>query len=138
MIRALKEFKPATVTIERGMDEALKIRDIFIEEENERDGIFTHEIEINDLQPSVRCKVLSKDFILQISEISSSKITCKGIYVEAGKKPAVGTKKQYLHIEGTSKQNIATAYNEIKRQIDELQAAQSSQINKAYTEGFTG
>ena len=64
MIRALKEFKPATVTIERGMDEALKIRDIFIEEENEKDGIFTHESEINDLQPSVRCKVLSKDFIL--------------------------------------------------------------------------
>jgi hypothetical protein len=49
MIRALKEFKPATVTIERGMDEALKIRDLFIEEENERDGIFTFEVDINDL-----------------------------------------------------------------------------------------
>jgi len=49
MIKALKEFKPATVTIERGMDEALKIRDLFVEEENEREGIFTYEIEINDL-----------------------------------------------------------------------------------------
>ena len=51
MIKALKEFKPATVTIERGMDEALKIRDLFVEEENEREGIFTCEIEINDLAP---------------------------------------------------------------------------------------
>jgi hypothetical protein len=32
MIKALKDFKPATVTIERGMDTALKIRDLFIEE----------------------------------------------------------------------------------------------------------
>lgn len=64
MIKALKEFKPATVTIERGMDEALKIRDLFVEEENEREGIFTYEIEINDLPPALRCKVLSKDFLL--------------------------------------------------------------------------
>ena len=78
MIKALKEFKPATVTIERGMDEALKIRDLFVEEENEREGIFTCEIEINDLAPQLRCKVLSKDFLIQIQEISSSKVACKG------------------------------------------------------------
>ena len=71
MIRALKEFKPATVTIERGMDTALKIRDLFIEEQNERDGIYIFEIEINDLPPMIRFKTLSKDFISQISEISS-------------------------------------------------------------------
>ena len=63
MIKALKEFKPATVTIEKGMDEALKIRDNFVDEQNEREGIVTKEIEINDLAPALRCKVLSKDFI---------------------------------------------------------------------------
>ena len=49
MIKALKEFKPQNVTVEKGIDNALKIRDLFIEEENEREGIFTYEIEINDL-----------------------------------------------------------------------------------------
>lgn len=37
------------MTVERGMDQASKIRDMFIDEENIREGIFTHEIEINDL-----------------------------------------------------------------------------------------
>lgn len=49
MIRVLKAFKPANVTVEKGIDNALKIRDMFIEEENQRDGIFTYEIEINDI-----------------------------------------------------------------------------------------
>lgn len=115
MIKALKEFKPATVTIERGMDEALKIRDLFVEEENEREGIFTCEIEINDLAPQLRCKVLSKDFLIQIQEISSSKVACKGQFIETGKKPPAGVKKQHLHIEGSSRQDVSAAYNEIKR-----------------------
>ena len=49
MISTLKEFKPANVTAERGLDNAMKIIDEFIEKENEREGIFTYEIEINDL-----------------------------------------------------------------------------------------
>lgn len=49
MIKVLKEFKPSNVTVEKGIDNALKIRDMFIEEENQREGIFTYEIEINDL-----------------------------------------------------------------------------------------
>jgi hypothetical protein len=49
MIKTLKEFKPSNVTAERGFDNAMKIRDLFIEEENEKEGIFTCEIEINDL-----------------------------------------------------------------------------------------
>lgn len=57
MIRVLKEFRPTNVTVERGLDKAAKIRDLFITEENEREGIFTYEIEINDLQPLIRGKV---------------------------------------------------------------------------------
>jgi len=40
--------------------------------------------------------------------------------VEEGKKAPTGSKKQYLHIEGSDKSNVIGAYNEIKRQIDEL------------------
>ena len=63
MLNALKEFVPTNVTAERGMDTALKIRDQFVDEENQREGIFTDEIEINDYQPSIRIKVQSKDFV---------------------------------------------------------------------------
>jgi len=49
MIKTLKEFRPANVTAERAIDKASKIRDLYITEENEREGIFTYEIEINDL-----------------------------------------------------------------------------------------
>jgi hypothetical protein len=34
MIKVLKDFKPSNVTVEKGIDNALKIRDMFIEEEN--------------------------------------------------------------------------------------------------------
>lgn len=57
MIKVLKDFKPSNVTVEKGIDNALKIRDMFIEEENQREGIYTYEIEINDLQPIIRMKV---------------------------------------------------------------------------------
>lgn len=56
-MRALKEFKPSNVTTEKGLDNAFKVRDMFIEAENEREGIFTYEIEINELQPLIRMKV---------------------------------------------------------------------------------
>jgi len=93
IVKALKEFKPATVTVERGVDNALKIRDMFVENENEREGIFTYDIEINDLQPIIRCKVQSRDFITQIQEISSCKVQSKGVFIEAGKKVPLGSKK---------------------------------------------
>ena len=49
IMRALTEYKPMNVTVERGVGEASRIRDMFIQEENQREGIFTYELEINDL-----------------------------------------------------------------------------------------
>lgn len=49
MVKALKDFKPKNVTVERAVDNALKIRDMFIDEENEKEGIFTYELDINGL-----------------------------------------------------------------------------------------
>lgn len=138
MLKALREFKPANVTAERGLDQASKIRDMFIDQENQREGIFTQEIEINDLQPLIRGKVQSRDFLTSISEMTGCKIMNKGIYVEEGKKAPTGTKKQFLYIEGTSNQNVVSAYNEVKRQIDELQLAQTSMVNQGYAQGFSG
>lgn len=114
-MRALREFKPSNVTTEKGLDNAFKVRDMFIEAENEREGIFTYEIEINDLQPIIRMKVQSKDFIGSIQEMTSCQVLSKGVFVEAGKKAPLGSKKQHLCIEGNNKQSVANAANEIKR-----------------------
>lgn len=96
---------------------------MFVQEENIREGIFTREIEINDLQPMIRGRVQSREFLTGISEMTSCKIMNKGQLVEEGKKAPPGVKKQYLYIEGSSKSNVDSAYNELKRQIDELQIA---------------
>lgn len=49
MLNALRIYKPTNVTIERGIDTALAIRDNFINDENQREGIISHEVDINDL-----------------------------------------------------------------------------------------
>lgn len=45
---ALQEYKPKVVGQDKAYINALKVRDQFVEKENERSGIFTEEIEIND------------------------------------------------------------------------------------------
>lgn len=47
--------------------------------------------------------------------MTSCQVLSKGIFIETGKKAPLGSKKQYLSIEGTNKQNVANAANEIKR-----------------------
>ena len=44
ILRALRDYRPLNVTVERGIDQASKIRDMYITEENQREGIFTYEI----------------------------------------------------------------------------------------------
>jgi len=57
--------------------------------------------------------------------MTGCKIVNKGTFVEEGKKAKIGEKKQFLYIEGPSKQTVVNAYNEVKRQIDELHQQQS-------------
>ena len=45
---ALQEYKPKVVGQDKALINAIKIRDQFVEKENEKSGIFTEEIEIND------------------------------------------------------------------------------------------
>ena len=102
------------MTAERGIDAALKVRDQYMYAENAREGISTYEVEINDLAPVQRMKLQSKDFLSSIQEMCSVKLSARGTFVEPGKKAPLGTRKQYLLIEG-SKSGAMQAYNEVKR-----------------------
>jgi len=48
MLLVLAQYRPATVTIEKGLESAIQIRDQFVEKENEKNNIFTAEFEVND------------------------------------------------------------------------------------------
>ena len=52
----LSSYKPQTVTYDAGLMNVLSIRDQFIDKENEKNNIFTAEIEINDYAPAARGK----------------------------------------------------------------------------------
>jgi len=48
MLYVLRQYKPNTVTMEKGLESVLSIRDQFVDKENEKNNIFTMEYEIND------------------------------------------------------------------------------------------
>ena len=96
-----------------------------MEQENEKSGIFTEEIEINDYPQIVRGKVQQREFLKSISELTNCKILVKGTFFEAGKKPPAGHRRLHLYIESTSKHELSSAAKEIRRNLEEL-AVQSA------------
>ena len=104
----------------------MQLRDQIIDRENEKNNIFTTEIEINDYPQHVRGKVQAKDYLQSVYEMTGCRVTPKGVYVEFQRKPQPGSRRLHLYIEGSSKQEVASAYKEIKRFLEE-QALNNSQ-----------
>ena len=48
MIFAVEKYKPKVVGQDKAIQKVIQIRDQFVEKENEKSGIFTEEIDIND------------------------------------------------------------------------------------------
>ncbi len=46
-------------------------------------------------------------------------VSVRGVFSEPNKKPVLGSKRLHLYIQGTSKHEVASAYKEIKRLLDE-------------------
>jgi hypothetical protein len=105
---------------ERALQNVIKIRDQFVEKDNERSGIFTEELEINDYPQMVRARVQSRDFLTSIGEITNCKIQVKGTFFEVGARPPSGHRRLYLYVESVSKHEAASAIKEIKRTIEDL------------------
>lgn len=59
---------------ERAIQNVIKIRDQFVDKENEKSGIYTEELEINDYPQMVRARIQSRDFLTSIGEITNCKI----------------------------------------------------------------
>mmetsp|Transcript_33093 Transcript_33093/g.37999 ORF Transcript_33093/g.37999 Transcript_33093/m.37999 type:complete len:259 (-) Transcript_33093:230-1006(-) len=56
IFEALSEYKPQS-KFEKGIEQAMKIRDSYVDRENEKNNHFTAELEINDYPQSARLKV---------------------------------------------------------------------------------
>jgi len=90
MINVLKTFRPKTVTLERGIENVKRIIETFVEKENEKNNIFTQEIEINNYPLAVRSRATNKDALNSVMEQTGCKVSVQGVYVEPGKRPPVG------------------------------------------------
>lgn len=116
--KALAEYKPS-VSTEKGVEQAAKIIEEWVERENEKNNIFTCELDVNDYPNVTRGKVLKKDFLESMGEMTQCTITIRGTFVETGKKVPLGQKKLHLYIQGNTKTEVAHAYREIKKVLDE-------------------
>ncbi len=115
---ALAEYKPS-VSTEKGVEQAAKIIEEWVERENEKNNIFTCELDINDYPNVTRGKVLKKDFLESMAEMTQCCVTIRGTFVEPGKKPPIGQKRLHLYLQGNTKTEVAHAYREIKKILDE-------------------
>jgi len=114
----LSEYRPS-VSAEKGSEQAAKVIEEWVERENIKNNIFTCELEINEYPAPARGKVMKKDYLTSIAELSKCNVTLRGIFVEPGKKPALGQKKLHLYVQGNSKQEVLQAYKEIKHMLDD-------------------
>lgn len=131
---ALAEYKPS-VSTEKGVEQAAKIIEEWVERENEKNNIFTCELDINDYPNVTRGKVLKKDFLESMGEMTQCTIAIRGTFVEPGKKPPIGQKKLHLYIQGNTKTDVAHAYREIKKILDE---SALNYYTKGASMGFAG
>lgn len=116
--RVLADYKPS-VSAEKGAEQAAKIIEEWVERENYKNNIFTCELDINEYPANARSKVIRKDYINSVNELSGCTVTLRGIFVEPNKKPPLGQKRLHLYIQGSSKQDVLKAFREIKNVLDE-------------------
>jgi hypothetical protein len=90
MLYVLKLYKPATVTLEKGLDDVMRIRDQFVDKENEKNNIFTMEFEINDFPQIARSKAQGREFLQSILDMTGCKVIPKGQYFDYNRKPGPG------------------------------------------------
>lgn len=110
----------AEPTVEEGLSNALKIRDEWISKSAEASGKSVLELDINDYPLSARTRVMSRDYLNTINDLTGSVVTVRGTYVDPSRKTGIGQRRLHLFIEGPSKMHCNSARNEIKRFLEDL------------------
>ena len=116
--RVLAEYKPS-VSMEKGIEQAAKVIEEWVERENIKNNIFTSELDINDYPTFARSKVTKRDFLNSTNELTGTTVNVRGVFVEPGKKIPPGQKKLHLYIQGSTKSDVLRCYKEIKQLLDD-------------------
>lgn len=115
----LAQYKPTVSTVEKGLEQAIKFRDEILAREGENGDRVAIELEINDYPVAARGKVIQKDFLATIHELTNCNVVLRGTYFEPHKKVPLGQKKLYLYIEGENKFDVEFAHREIQLVLEE-------------------
>lgn len=117
--KVLDQYKPTANSSEEGLEKAIRVRDDILAREEENSEVISAELEINDYPLQARQKVIQKDYLGMIHDLTNCTISLRGTYFEPNKKVPLGQRKLYLHIESENKYNVTSAYREIKRVLEE-------------------
>lgn len=101
------------------MEDLIKVRDNLVQLETDMTGIVTDTVEINDYPEQTRKKMQDKEYLGQIERLTHTKITARGIFIEPGRKPAIGQKKLYLNIEGEGEREVYDAVRQLSKDCEE-------------------
>ena len=110
----------AEPNVEEGLSKALQVRDEWLAKSAEASGKCVLELDINDYPLSARTRVMSRDYLNTINDLTGSIVTVRGTYVDPLKKTGIGQRRLHLFIEGPTKQHCNSARNEIKRFLEDL------------------
>lgn len=113
----LMQYNPETSN-QKTKDNTLKVRNEVLTHDVTGDK-YSAELDINDYPEATRKKVTSRDFLIQLSELTTTQISVRGILTKANAKNVFGQKKLHLFIEGDNKINVTNAIYEIKRICEE-------------------
>lgn len=107
-------------TAEESMENVIKIRDEWAVKVAEASGKVFVELDINDYPLSARTRVMSRDYLNTINDLTTCTVSVRGTYVDPNKKTGIGQRRLHLFIEGPSKMHCNNARNEIKRFLEDL------------------
>jgi ATP-dependent RNA helicase DDX46/PRP5 len=83
------------------------------------EGHWLQEFEINDYPREARWKVTQRETTSRLQDEFRTAVTLKGSFYAAGKEPADGERKLYLHLEAASDQTLHKCVIEIQRLLNE-------------------
>ena len=106
--------------VDAGIENVLKIRDEWVVKSAEDSGKSWVELDINDYPLTARSKVMSRDYLNTINDLTGCSISVRGTYIDPKKKLGMGQHRLHLFIEGPSRQHCNNARNEIKRFLEEI------------------
>ena len=101
-----------------GLEGLYKIRDEIVAKEEENSDKIMRVLEINDYPEQTRKNCAHRDYLAEMSELFSCKVTIRGTHMEGNCK-APSSRKLHIHIEGDTPIDVFSCFEEMKKKCEE-------------------